>query len=389
MMRKLLLIFALSLSATLNTYAENSLSEESEISLITVAPGDELYSGFGHSALWVEDEAKGISVVFNYGTFDFDTPGFYMKFVRGKLNYMLSAGRISYLIRSAKAENRSVIQQKLDLSLSQKNQIYDYLLNNIRPENKFYQYDFFFDNCSTRFRDLLEEVLGSGLSWNKQAEGYTFREFLDIYLEDKPWQDFGIDLVLGQPTDQIADKRNEMFLPDMLMYHYDKATYEGKPIVKDKLAIYEAPEKQESSSFQILPQHLTWLLCLIGIILSVRHHKSKTSDIWYNKLLFIITGLIGCLIFFLWFLSDHVATVDNWNMIWAFPLNIVFAFLLFKKPAKKWHTIYYAVFGIAQFLVLGFFYTLPQALHAAVLPIVLYFAFKSFNLLYRTKKMNV
>lgn len=383
------LLIGLLLLASFEGFAQNTLSENAEMSLITVAPGDELYSGFGHSALWVEDKSKGLSVVFNYGTFDFETPGFYMKFVRGKLDYMLSASRLSYLVNSAKADKRSVIQQKLNLTLDQKNNIYDFLLENIRPENRFYQYDFFFDNCSTRFRDLLEDVLGDGLVWEKKAEGYTFREFLDIYLEDKPWQDFGIDLALGQPTDDLADKRNEMFLPDLLMMHFDKATYNGKPIVQDKIIIYEAPEKEEASSFQILPEYITWFLCILGIFLSVRHHKSKASDVWFNRTLFVITGLLGCLIFFLWFLSDHVVTVSNWNIIWAFPLNIVLAFLLFKKPAKKWHTIFYALFGIVQFMLLGFFYTLPQAMHAAVFPIVLYLAFKSFNLLYRTKKMNV
>ncbi|HET8859844.1 DUF4105 domain-containing protein [Marivirga sp.] len=368
---------------------DTKLSENAEISLITVAPGNELYSGFGHSALWIEDQNTGLSVVFNYGTFDFETPGFYMKFVRGKLDYMLSAGRISYLVNSAKAEERTVIQQKLNLSLEHKNEIYAYLIENIQPENRFYQYDFFFDNCSTRFRDLLEDVLGEGLVWEKEAEGYTFREFLDIYLKNKPWQDFGIDLVLGQPTDDLADKRNEMFLPDLLMMHFDEATYNDKPIVEDKIIIYQAEKNKEEAGFQILPEYVTWFLCLFGIFLSVRHHKSKLSDVWFNRTLFVITGLIGCLIFFLWFLSDHVVTVNNWNILWAFPLNVILAFILFRKPAKKWNTAFYAVFGIVQFMILGFFYTLPQAMHAAVLPIVLYFAFKSFNLLYRTKKMNV
>jgi hypothetical protein len=194
---------------------------------------------------------------------------------------------------------------------------------------------------------------------------------------------------LVQTTDAIADKRNEMFLPDLLMMHFDEATYDGKPIVENKIILYEAEAEKASVGFQILPEHITWFLCLFGIFLSVRHHKSKVNDVWFNRLLFIITGLVGCLIFFLWFLSDHVVTVNNWNIIWAFPFNVVLAFLLFKKPAKKWHTIFYAVFGIIQFILLGFFYTLPQAMHAALLPIVLYFAFKSFNLLYRTKKMNV
>lgn len=387
MIKKVLI--ALLIFTSLGVSAQNRLSEDAVISLITVDPGDELYSGFGHSALWIEDESRGVNIVFNYGTFDFETPGFYVKFVRGQLNYMLSAGRLSYLVNSAKAENRSVIQQKLSLSTTQKNEIYNFLLENIKPENKFYQYDFFFDNCSTRFRDLLEDVLGEGLVWQRKADGYTFREFIDIYMEDKPWVDFGMDVGLGQPSDHLADQRDEMFLPDLLMMHYDEATYKGKPLVADKVILYEAEQTEQSAGFQILPHHITWFICLLGILLSIQHYKSKLSDVWFDRTLFVVTGLIGCLIFFLWFLSDHGVTVNNWNIIWAFPPNVILAFLLFKKPAKKWHTLFYAIFGTVQFLLLGFFYTVPQEMHPAILPIVLYLAFKSFNLMYRTKKMSV
>ncbi|MFQ3214998.1 MAG: hypothetical protein ACJAT1_001027 [Marivirga sp.] len=369
--------------------ANNTLTETAQISLITVGPGDALYSSFGHSALWVEDSTSGISVVFNYGVFDFDTPGFYVKFMRGKLDYMLAAGRISYLVNSAKEEKRTVIKQVLNLNLQEKQAVFDFLLNNIKPGNKYYQYDFFYDNCSTRFRDLFEQVLGDGLEWRRDAEGITLRDFLDIYLAEKPWQDFGIDLVLGAPTDKLASKADEMFLPDLLMYHIDEAYVDGKPLLQDKQVIYEAPSLVTESSFSILPKHVTWLLCIVGIIFSMRHFKSNFNDVIFNRFLFFISGILGLLIFFLWFLSDHQATVNNWNIIWAFPLNAFLIFFLFKKPAKKWHTLFYACFGIACFLLLGFFYTLPQALHPAVFPLVLYFAFKSFNLLYSTKKMNV
>jgi hypothetical protein len=374
-----------------NLSADNRyLSESSQISLLTVAPGDnELYSSFGHSALWIEDRTNGLSVVFNYGVFDYEAEGFYLKFMRGKLDYMLSAGRIGYLISSAKAEERSVTQQILNFTLEEKQAVYDFLLNNIKPENKYYQYDFFYDNCSTRFRDLFETILGDKLEWRRKAEGITLRDFLDIYLAKKPWSDFGIDLVLGAPTDKLATKADEMFLPDLLMYHLDDAFVDGKPLLQEKQMLYESPMKAEQSSFAILPKHLTWLICIVGIILGIRHYKSASNDILFNRFVFLSTGIVGLIIFFLWFLSDHQATVNNWNIIWAFPLNAFFAFLLFKKPAKTWHTVFYAVFGIACFGLLGFFYTLPQALHPAVFPIVLYLAFKSFNLLYRTKKMNV
>jgi hypothetical protein len=366
-----------------------ALSETAEISLLTIAPGNELHSNFGHSALWIQDDENNINIVFNYGIFSFDTPGFYLKFVRGKLDYMLGAQRIDGFLYPYKAENRSVFNQKLNLTTKEKNAVYAYLVNNIQPENKYYKYDFFYDNCSTRIRDLLEEVLGDKLTWNREAAGYTFRNYLDIYLAEKPWQDFGIDLALGQPTDKLADKRNEMFLPDLLMYHFDEATVAGEKLVAEKKTIFQGALEKESSGFTILPKYITWLICILGVFFSIRHHKSDFNDRLFNRILFFVTGLLGCLIFFLWFLSDHIATANNWNIIWAFPLNVMMAFLLFKKPAKKWHTFYYAVFGVICFALLGFFYALPQQLHIAVFPIVLYFTFKSFNLMYRTKKMNV
>lgn len=388
-MKKLIILLLCLFSLEGMAQFKATLSENAEISLMTAEPGDELHSNFGHSAIWVSDEQNNISVVFNYGIFDFDTPGFYLKFTRGKLDYMLGAQRINSFVNSYKAENRTVYQQKLNLSLKEKNQVYAFLLNNIKRENKFYKYDFFYDNCSTRIRDLLEEVLGDKLTWNREAAGYTFRNYLDIYLVEKPWQDFGIDLALGQPTDDIADKRNEMFLPDLLMYHFDEATVAGEPLVKEKIAVFQAEPEVEKSGFTILPKYITWLICILGIFFSIRHHKSSFNDRLFNQILYFVTGLVGCLIFFLWFLSDHIATVNNWNIIWAFPLHVFMAFILFRKPAKKWHTVYYAVFGILCFMLLGFFYALPQQLHPAVLPIILYFTFKSFNLMYRTKKMNV
>jgi hypothetical protein len=365
------------------------LTENTAVRLLTLSPGDELYSNFGHSAIWIEDQSLSLSVVFNYGTFDFNTPNFYMKFTRGKLNYKLSAGSIRGMLYSAKRENRSLISQEMSLTVAQKNKLYDLLRINMKPENVFYQYDFFYDNCSTRIRDIFEDVLGEDLTWTREAEDKTFRNFIDIYLAEKHWQDFGIDLVLGQPTDKVMTKRDEMFLPDYLMYHFDAARVNGEPLVGSTETLFQAKEDKTESSFSLKPVHVTWFICLLGIFLSIQHHKRGWNDRIFDRVLFFLTGLIGCIIFFLWFLSDHIATVNNWNMAWAIPINVFMGFFLFHKPAKRWQTIYYAIMGTVCFLILGFFYTLPQQMHAAVLPIVLYLTFKCFNVLYRTKKLNV
>lgn len=382
-MRKIVIIISLLFTA-LSGYAQ--LSSDSRIYLVTVSPGDELYSAFGHSAVWVADPQKNIDLVFNYGTFDFNTPNFYTKFMMGKLDYMLSVGRINHLLRGAKAENRSVYLQELDLDSALKSQIYAFLVNNARPENKFYRYDFLFDNCSTRIRDILEDILGEDLEWRKEPKNLSFRKFLKIYVKDKEWIDLGFDLILGQSLENHASAREEMFLPEELMDGFDRAYFQGRPLLRDTRTLYEA-EIVPAKTKVFTPGTLFWFIAIIGFFLSIRQHKYGFHIKIFDRVLFFITGLIGLLIVILWFFTEHHVTVDNWNILWANPVNLVLPFLLFHRESSTWQQIYYVVFGIICFFVVGFYYALPQQLHPATFPIVLYMCFRSFNVFYKTKRM--
>ena len=155
----------------------NTIANDAEISIITIGPGDMLYDSFGHNAIRVADPSNGKDIVFNYGTFDFNTPNFYIKFGRGKLPYALSVRPYNYFKRNYIAEKRWMKEQKLDLTYGEKVTIFDFLLNNAQPENKEYRYDFFFDNCATRIRDVLVTGLGDKLTYNDTAyvpKQYTF-----------------------------------------------------------------------------------------------------------------------------------------------------------------------------------------------------------------------
>ena len=160
------------------------LSSKAEISVITCDPGSELYSSFGHSAFRVVDRITGIDQVYNYGTFNFKTNNFYIKFVRGKLLYDLSSYPFHYFLRDYVKENRTVIEQVLELEPSSKQSFFDFLQNNAKPENKSYLYDFFFDNCATKLPEVSDKVLGENVQMNYDFArdlGYTFRE-LSIFI---------------------------------------------------------------------------------------------------------------------------------------------------------------------------------------------------------------
>ncbi|MCL7973130.1 MAG: DUF4105 domain-containing protein, partial [marine benthic group bacterium] len=201
-----------------------ALSDSAVVSVLTVLPGDRLYSLFGHTIIRVRDPATGLDVGFNYGTFDFPTTiaggaGFVARFAYGKLDYKLQAsGNPSYAVEwYAEQEGRSTIEQTLDLSPGETEALLAFLVENARPENAVYRYDFFFDNCSTRPRDVLERVLGTALAAEVADPGTSLRRLLDPYLVANPGVDFSMDIGLGMPADRLATSREALFLPVELM----------------------------------------------------------------------------------------------------------------------------------------------------------------------------
>lgn len=182
-----------------------TLSPSSRISLLTISPGEELYSTFGHSAIRVWDPALGIDVNYNYGSFDFNAPGFYLKFVRGYLDYMITSHPAYLEFEYWNRENRKITEQVLNLSLAQRQRVYEFLENNLKPENKNYRYKFFTDNCSTRLRDVLQIAAGDSLVFNQALNAdSTYRQWIDKYAHEngKSWADFGMDLAIGADSDK-------------------------------------------------------------------------------------------------------------------------------------------------------------------------------------------
>ncbi|MCF6366530.1 MAG: DUF4105 domain-containing protein [Bacteroidales bacterium] len=337
-----LFLFLAIISFRFNDLKAQNLSSQAEISIITCAPGNDLYSTFGHSAIRIKDPVLRIDNVYNYGTFNFETPGFYMKFMRGQLDYMLSVAPYKYFVISYMNENRWIKEQVLDLNKSQKNKVFAFLKNNALPENMYYRYDFFYDNCATRVKDVIRDVLGNEIILPEKItdEGVTYRDLLYIYLKNKNWERFGINLALGLPTDKVVTAEEATFLPDYLEKSFDKAVLNingvKKPIVKETRMLFEPKESiSDTSSGMFTPVVLFYSLLFVFLVLTFVEYKNKKYYLILDKTLFFIVGFFGFIILLLWFGTEHGAVINNQNIIWAMPLFFIAAFML-KKNNKNY-----------------------------------------------------
>ena len=321
------------------------LSPKAEITVITCGSGEELYSTFGHSAFRVHDIYNKLDRVYNYGTFNFDTPNFYLKFTRGKLLYELRAYNFGNFLQSYHYEKRWVKGQVLDLTEQEKQTVYEFLENNAKPENRAYKYDFFYDNCSTRIYDVLEKTLDDKIIFdnNFDNESLTHRDLIQQYLGNLPWSDFGIDLALGSVIDRKASAKDYMFLPDYVLKAIDKVKIkengnEKLIVKKNEDILLDFNESTPTTLFS--PLLVFSILALIVIWLTYRDLKNRSRNKILDSIIFIATGITGIIILLLWFATDHSATADNFNILWAFAPNLLFAFLITKNQKI---TYYYVI----------------------------------------------
>lgn len=370
------------------------LSPQAKISLITCSSGNELYSVFGHSAVRVLDPASGLDIIFNYGTFDFDEPNFYLKFARGKLNYKLSAAYFHDFVTNYIAENRSVYEQELNLTDEQRQQYWQFLTNNYLPANRFYLYDFFFDNCATRIRDGLEASFPGNIAFHISQfdKDMSFRNLIGLYLEAQPWGDFGIDLALGAPIDREAAPYEYMFLPDFLSKGFANATIgEGGrtvPLVKERQVIFERDQTLLDKDTYQTPVALGWLLLAAALILTILNFRNDSRSAVFDVSLFVTTGLLGVILFLLWFATDHQATANNYNLLWALPTHLIVAFFLSRPKLPSWVAPYMLLTAVIAAALVIFWPWWPQQFHASFLPITLALGVRATYILWFSKKVG-
>lgn len=354
------------------TFAQSRI----QISLLTCAPGEELNETFGHSALRVIDSNSLTDHVYNYGIFNFEDNYFYIKFIKGKLKYFVNIDQYQDFVFYYQQANRGVTEQILNFTELEKQQIYTALIENVREENKYYQYDFFLDNCTTRVRDIIEKYKKPKLLLPPvMPTNYTFRNAIHQYLDksNKVWSKLGIDILLGAKTDAVMTVEQQSFLPENLMHAIDSAS--NTSIVQSAKQIFVVNKIENKKSF-FTPIFLSSFILLVFVLLSfLKNNISKKLLKIFDFLLFFLTGALGILLMFMWVGTDHSMTKNNYNLLWASPLFAVFAFLLNKKN-NQFKTISKFTF-LYLLLVLGSWFFLPQLMNIGLLPIVVLLAWRS------------
>jgi hypothetical protein len=359
------------------------------ISLITVSPGDAAYSMFGHSAVRVVDEERDIDWLFNYGTFNFGDPLFIPKFAYGQMDYMLS---VDYFYRSFHSysafERRSVVEQELNLTPDQREAMLAFLQQNAMPENRVYRYDFLFDNCSTRPRDVLQVILGPDLRFDDVHDPErTFRQLIEQYAARMPWLHLGMDVLLGARVDRQATSTEVMFLPDYLFEAFEHAEVRidgaWQPLVSRTDTLYAAPPLPAGG---LGPWPWMWALLALGGALTfaeVLRKQRYRAGVAFDTALYLVVGLFGLLMFVMWFFTLHDVTAWNMNLLWAWPTHAFVAFALARNRRYDWLPRYFLVSAILSVILVFGWPIWPQELPMPVLPIILLVGARSAGQAYR------
>lgn len=333
-----------------------TIADDVEVSLLTCGTGTEVYTMYGHSALRVQSKSVGVDLTFNYGTFDSFADNFILKFVRGRLPYRLSVSDYSQFLRSYQRAGRSVIENTIELDSTHTAQLIDLLRINYLPENRTYAYDFFYDNCSTRLWDIIDQATGGELQPGPLVTNYTYRDLISIYQQYYPWLDFGIQLIIGSRADRPADVREQTFIPDFLQRHIKNASLQASSFVAANHEVLPDQVAAQQRSWFTPTLVFSLLLALEIFLVFIRQQGGILR--WYDRIWWLVILIAGLIFTTFWIATDHAATHANYNLLWANPL-VLFLFVK-RQNIKKWVAIILLILSLIS--ILGVFGWLPQVL---------------------------
>ncbi|WP_333695599.1 lipoprotein N-acyltransferase Lnb domain-containing protein [Flavobacterium sp.] len=338
MTKYVLYLFILGLSCiSYKSYSQNyPLSYESQISILTCGSGTELHAIFGHTAIRIADPVRGLDIVYNFGMFDFRTPNFYLKFVKGDLQYFVANTSYENFIYAYTLENRSVYEQKLELTQTQKQNLFDKLNKILFSDDKFYTYKFIHTNCTTKVVDLINSEFPEPLVFKTNPKDLSYRKVLNPFMEDLFYEKLGINILFGYLTDHDA---TQLFLPIELMNTLDKTTIQGKKIAQPMQKIFEKDANLDKKSLWNTPY--TFLLILLGIVLV---NKRIVNTIFLS-----LMGVLGLVLIGVGFYSNHIEVTQNYNILLFNPL-LLGALYFYKNSnptaLKRWKILLAISMGI-------------------------------------------
>ena len=313
-----------------------------EISLLTCQPHDEIYSLYGHTAIRYHDLRKGgLDIAFNYGVFDYHKPLFALRFVFGLTDYELGAYPFRLFLEEYRRFGSMVTEQVLNLTAEEKMALQQALAVNMQNENRIYRYNYFYSNCTTKARDIIEQSIQGKVSYEKR-EGYSpsHREMIHEMTQNNPWSAFGNDLLLGILADQPTDQRQQEFLPYHLMYDFDHASIyqDGKfrPLVKERRQPLHAGVQLVKSGFPLSPLACGIILVALALGLFFLQVRNKCIYRWWDALLMVTVGTFGIILFLMLF-SQHPTVSLNLQILLLNPLPWFFLWkVVRRRPTRYW-----------------------------------------------------
>ncbi len=392
-MKKVTLLIFIFLSLLKTNAQQFIVSDSAIVSLITCSPGEEVYSKFGHTAIRLKDVKSGIDVVFNYGIFSFETTNFYYKFIKGETDYQLGVYETNYFLSEYASRNSMVWEEILNLTLVEKKNLVNLLMENYQLENRVYRYNFVFDNCATRPRDKIFEALRGYVKFQNTNDPKTFRQWIGVYVGTDTWLKFGIDLVFGLDADRVATLNESMFLPEVLMNEFQngeigipngqlrKLTTNEKTVLVSK-----KNEAEITTSWIFKPMAFSQILLIIGILLTIWDNYRKRIYKPFDTGLLILTGLGGLIASYLMLFSVHPLVKLNLNVLWLNPLNILVAIALWIKPLRL-PLFFYQIFNILLLIGALFAFALSsQIFNDACFPLIVLLIMRSTSWFAITKR---
>lgn len=402
MIKKIFVSILLFLLLTHTINAQVELSDNAKISIMTTSPwSGASYALYGHTAIYVLDDSTGIEVVFNYGFFDSSQPNFIFNFMKGKTDYVLGIQTLEQFTEDYRARGVEVIEQELNITKDEKQRMWEALYINHLPENRKYRYNFFYDNCVTRPRDFLEEIIEGKIIYPNDVSEQSYRDLIHECVNSYPWMKFGIDLIIGNEADTPITLRQKMFLPIYFKNALDE-TYiirsdsKHYPIISDsQVIIQKTSEDKAINEWSITsPSAIAFVLILLSILVSTAGKntaKYKAVQKIYDTILFSIIGVGGSIIFFMMIFSEHPATGSNWNFIWINIFALTIPLFVWLKPMEKIVNIYHFINFVALTLFLLLWWLIPQQLPIASIPFSISILIRSaanIKLLQKNKQAN-
>lgn len=376
------------------SFTGRATGDSLRISLLTCSPGKQVYELFGHTAIRVQSAEPEFDIVFNYGIFSFNAPHFLYRFTKGETDYRLDVSEFRDFILMYAARNSAVTEQELNLSPQEKTALFQALLINSRPENCVYRYNFLFDNCSSRAKDMILRHIDGKVVFYDPAQPFTFRQLIHRYTGRNRWLTFGIDLALGSPLDRPATYQQEMFLPLQLKNAFEPAQIEKEGGEKKTLVRVTTQLLNKFPKETVVPPLNPWTsplavtiyILLAIIVLSWQEYKTATLYRFVDTVIFSLYGLTGCILFFLMFISTHPATFPNYSGFWLHPFHLFAAIAVWVKSAKNiLYYYHFANFAVLLLLLIGWHW-IPQQFNPAFLPLILLLMVRSLHYILIRKK---